>query len=294
MDFTLLFQQIFNSLLLGSTYALVALGLTLVLGTLDILNFAHSETIMVGAYVGLISIVALRISFPVVLVVSMLVGGAIAIPIYVFSFRLVNKSVWSAPILSTLGMSLLLTTGASRIWGSDPLYVPDKMSTVTFYLGPVMVSLTHIVIFSITALIMVGIHLFLKRTRTGRALRAVAENYTVASLLGVHVERVIAITLIISGLLAGVTGVLTSFVYHTITPFIGLNLLNKGMTGMVLGGLGNVYGAMIGGVIVGFLETMTVGYWSATYQDALVFMTLVGVLMFRPSGIFGVRIQERA
>ena len=123
--------------------------------------------------------------------------------------------------------------------------------------------------------------------RIGKAIRTVAENFTTAALLGVNVERTIAITMVISGILAGVAAVLTSLAYTTITPFISLNLLLKGMTCMVIGGLGNVYGAMVGGLLVGVLESMTVGYWGATYQDVVVYGTMIAVLMFRPAGIFG-------
>jgi len=141
---------------------------------------------------------------------------------------------------------------------------------------------------------MIGLHLLLKRTRLGRAMRAVAENHVTAALLGVPVERTIAATFLISGILAGAAGALTSLVYHTITPFIGLNILLKGMTGMVIGGLGNVYGAMFGGVLVGILEVLAVGYLSSIYQDVLVFAALIGVLMFKPAGFFGIQVRDRA
>jgi branched-chain amino acid transport system permease protein len=293
MEFSLFLQQLVNALVLGSTYALVALGLTMIVGVLDILSFAHVEITMLGAYAALISIIGLRLPFGLVLGVSTLVGGMLSVPLYVISFRFVDKSVWTAASISTMGFGIVLTTAASRIWGTDQMHIPDQMSAVTFSAGRITVSLSHLVIILTASLIMIAMHLFLKRTRTGKAIRAVAESYSTASLLGIHVEKIIAITVIISGFLAGATGVLTSFAYHTITPFIGFNLLIKGLTGMVLGGMGNVYGAMIGGVIVGFLETMAVNYWSAIYQDALVFAALMAVLMFRPAGLLGVRIQER-
>lgn len=293
MEFSLFLQQLVNALVLGSTYALVALGLTMIVGVLDILSFAHVEITMLGAYAALISIVGLKLPFALVLGVSTLVGGMLSVPLYVISFRFVDKSVWTAASISTMGFGIVLTTAASRIWGTDQMHIPDQMSAVTFSAGRITVSLSHLVIILTASLIMIAMHLFLKRTRTGKAIRTVAESYSTASLLGIHVEKIIAITVIISGFLAGATGVLTSFAYHTITPFIGFNLLIKGLTGMVLGGMGNVYGAMIGGVIVGFLETMAVNYWSAIYQDALVFAALMAVLMFRPAGLLGVRIQER-
>jgi len=157
-----------------------------------------------------------------------------------------------------------------------------------------MVGLSHLVILGVTLALMAGLHVLLRHTRLGKAMRAVAENHVTAALLGVPVERTIAFTFLISGVLAGAAGSLTSLVYHTITPFIGLNILLKGMTGMVIGGLGNVYGAMFGGVLVGVLEVLAVSYLSSSYQDVLVFAALIAVLMFKPAGFFGVQVRDRA
>jgi branched-chain amino acid transport system permease protein len=290
----LLLQQLFNGLIIGSTYALVALGFTLVLGTLDLLNFAHGETIMACAYAALLATMIAGLPFPLVVVCAMLVGGIIAGGVYLASFRYVDRSVWTAPALSTVGVGLLLQTGANRLFGSDQRQVPDRLADIQFTLGPVTIAATHIVIIATTIVLMLALHLLLTRMRLGQAMRAVAESTTVAALLGIPVERTIAATLVISGLLAGAAGALTSLVYHTITPFIGLNLLLKGMTGMVLGGLGNVYGAMLGGVLVGLIETLVVSYWSSTYQDLVVFGVLILTLMFRPAGLLGAQIRERA
>ncbi|MFI5011644.1 MAG: branched-chain amino acid ABC transporter permease [Hyphomicrobiales bacterium] len=290
----LLLQQLFNGVIIGSTYALVALGFTLVLGTLDLLNFAHGETIMACAYAALLAALLAGLPFPLVALCAMVVGAVIAAGIYLASFRWVDKSVWTAPALSTVGVALLLQTGASRIFGSDQRQVPDALAEIQMQLGPVTIAATHVVIILTTLALMIGLHLLLTRTRLGMAMRAVSESNTVAALLGIPVERTVASTLVISGALAGAAGALTSLVYHTITPFIGLNLLLKGMTGMVLGGLGNVYGAMLGGLLVGLLETLVVSYWSSTYQDLVVFSVLILTLMFRPAGLLGAQIRERA
>jgi branched-chain amino acid transport system permease protein len=290
----LLLQQVFNGVLVGSTYALVALGFTLVLGTLDLLNFAHGETIMVSAYAGLLMTMIGFLPFPAILLLTMLVGASLGGIVYLISFRWVDKTVWTAPALSTVGVGLLLQTAATRIWGTDQQPVPDPLSAIRMQLGPLTISASALLIIVTTLVLMAGLHLVLKRTRLGSAIRAVAESFTTAALLGIPVERTIALTIVVSGLLAGAAGVLTSLVYHTVTPFIGLNLLLKGMTGMVLGGLGNVYGAMIGGLLVGILETLTVSYGSSSYQDIVVFATLILVLMFRPAGLLGTQIRERA
>jgi branched-chain amino acid transport system permease protein len=290
----LLFQQLYNGLLIGSTYALVALGFTLVLGTLDLLNFAHGETIMLAAYAGLLALLATGGSLPAAVAVAVAVGAIFGFVVYLGSFRWVSKKYWTAPALSTVGIALIMQTGATRLWGTEQRAVPDPWSDAHLQLGPVLIGLSHLAILAVTVALMGGLHLLLRHTRLGKAMRAVAENHVTAALLGVPVERTIALTFLISGLLAGAAGLLTSLVYHTITPFIGLNILLKGMTGMVIGGLGNVYGAMVGGVLVGILEVLAVSYLSSAYQDVIVFAALIAVLMFKPAGIFGVQIRDRA
>ena len=294
----LLLQQLYNGVLVGSTYALVALGFTLVLGTLDLLNFAHGETIMFAAYAGLFALLAVGSnaggSLPLAIAVAVATGALLGLVVYYGSFRFVDKKYWTAPALSTVGIGLILQTGATRFWGTEQRGVPDPLGDANLQLGPVTVGLSHLIILGVTVALMIGLHLLLKRTRLGRAMRAVAENHVTAALLGVPVERTIAFTFLVSGVLAGAAGALTSLVYHTITPFIGLNILLKGMTGMVIGGLGNVYGAMFGGVLVGILEVLAVGYLSSSYQDVLVFAALIAVLMFKPAGFFGIQVHERA
>jgi len=290
----LLLQQLYNGVLIGSTYALVALGFTLVLGTLDLLNFAHGETIMFAAYAGLVALLGSGGSVPLAIAVAVATGAILGLLVYFGSFRFVSKKYWTAPALSTVGIALILQTGATRFWGTEQRAVPDPLSDANFQLGPITVGLSQLVILGVTVALMIGLHLLLTRTRLGKAMRAVAENHVTAALLGVPVERTIAFTFLISGILAGAAGALTSLVYHTITPFIGLNILLKGMTGMVIGGLGNVYGAMFGGVIVGILEVLAVGYLSSSYQDVLVFAALIAVLMFKPAGFFGIQVRDRA
>lgn len=290
----LFLQQIFNGVLIGSTYALVALGFTLVLGTLDLLNFAHGETIMFSAYVGLLALLGSGGSLTAALAIAVIAGAVLAAATYFGSFRWVSKKHWTAPALSTVGVGLILQTGATRLWGTDQKPVPDPLGDANLTIGPVVVGLSHLVILAVTIALMVALHLLLKYSRLGKAMRAVAENHVAASLLGVPVDRTIAWTFLISGVLAGAAGILTSLVYHTLTPFIGLNILLKGMTGMVIGGLGNVQGAMVGGLVVGLLEVFAVSYLSSSYQDVIVFAALIAVLMFKPAGLFGIQMRERA
>jgi len=224
----LLLQQLYNGVLVGSTYALVALGFTLVLGTLDLLNFAHGEIIMFAAYTCLLALLAVGFnaggSLPLAIAVAVATGAILGLVVYYGSFRFVDKKYWTAPALSTVGIGLILQTGATRLWGTEQRAVPDPLGDASLQLGPITVGLSHLIILGVTVALMIGLHLLLKRTRLGRAMRAVAENHVTAALLGVPVERTIAFTFLISGVLAGAAGALTPLVYHTITPFIGLNI----------------------------------------------------------------------
>jgi branched-chain amino acid transport system permease protein len=294
MDWALLVQQILNGLILGSSYALVALGFTLVLGTLDLFNFAHGETIMVAAFAAFVSLTLFGLPLPLTFLVSAATGALAAGVVYLFSIRFVNKSYKLAPALSAVGVGLLMQIAVTRGFGTHQREVPDPARAAQFSVGGITISASQVLVVAVSLVMMMALHLLLTRMRIGKAIRALAESASTAALLGVNVERVTAITLLLSGVLAGIAAVLTSFTYATITPFIGLNLLLKGLTGMIIGGVGNVYGAMVGGIVVGLLETFTVGYWDATYQDVVVYGVMIAVLMFRPAGIFGVQVRTRA
>ncbi len=283
------FQQIVNGVLLGSTYSLIALGFTLMLGVLGLLNFAHGETFMVAAYVGFTFVTLFKLPFEVAVVAGTLSAGVISVAVYYLSFAFVKRQYMAAPVLSTIGVAMLLQTVATRIWGSEVKPFPEPFGQDALTVGPVLVSSVQIGIMVVAFVLMAGFYIFLRRSRLGKAMRAISESPTHASLLGVQVERVILSTFFISGMLAGIAGILIGLAFHNITPFMGTNVLLKAMTVMILGGLGNAIGAMVGGLIVGVVETLSTGYWAATYRDALVFVILILVLVFKPSGLFGTR-----
>jgi branched-chain amino acid transport system permease protein len=290
---TLFLQQVVNGLLLGSTYALVALGFTLILGVLGLLNFAIGETFMIGAFIGLILLATFNVPLPLALLGAMGIGAVISVIVYFISFRMVKKEQYfAAPILSTLGVGIMLTAGATRIWGSEHRAFPETIPFDFYDLGFVEISLPQIVIMAIALGLMAGLYLVVTRTRLGMAIRAISENPRTAALLGVPVERTILMVFLISGALAGVAGVLTGMVFHTVSPFIGFNTTLKGMTVMVLGGMGNVPGAMLAGLIIGMVETMSVAYVTATFRDAIVFAILIAVLVFKPTGLLGTQTHE--
>jgi branched-chain amino acid transport system permease protein len=285
-------QQLVNGVLLGSTYALIALGFTLVLGVLGLLNFALGETFMLGAFAGLMLLTAVQLPFVVALLGAMATGAALSVVVYVVSFRAVKKEFMAAPILSTIGVGTVLSAGATRIWGSEQRAYPDAIPYTFFDLGPVEIALPDLIIVGLAVVLMAALSLVIARTRLGLAMRAIAENPRTSALLGVPVEWVIVFTFVVSGALAGASGVLTGLVFHTVNPFMGFNATLKGMTIMVLGGLGNVPGAMLAGLGIGLIETLSVAYGSATFRDALVFGLLIAALVFRPQGLLGTRTHE--
>lgn len=285
-------QQLVNGVLLGSTYALIALAFTLVLGVLGLLNFALGETFMLGAFVGLMLLTALSLPFALALVGAMLSGAVLSVIVYLVSFRAVKKEFMAAPILSTVGVGIMLSAIAARIWGSEQRAYPDTIPYNFYQVGPVEIALPDIIVVVFAVALMGVLYAILTRTKIGLAMQAIAENPRAAALLGVNVEAIILLTFCISGALAGAAGVLTGMVFHTINPFIGFNATLKGMTIMVLGGLGNVAGAMLAGLAIGLLETLSVAYGSATFRDALVFLLLVLALVVRPQGLLGTRTHE--
>lgn len=286
------FQQMVNGLLLGSTYSLIALGFTLMLGVLGLLNFAHGEAFMISAYVGFTFATVFKLPFEVAALAGTLSAGIISVLIYYLSFAFVKRQYMAAPVLSTIGVAILLQTAATRIWGSDIRPFPEPFGKDALELGPVLVSSVQIGIMAAAFVLMAGFYVFLKRSKLGKAMRAISESPTNASLLGVKVDRVILATFFISGMLAGIAGILIGLAFHNLTPFMGMNVLLKAMTVMILGGLGNAIGAMVGGLIIGIVETVSAGYWGVSWRDGLVFVILILVLVFKPSGLFGTRQHE--
>ena len=279
-------QQLVNGVTLGSTYSLIAIGFTLVLGLLNMLNIAHGDIFMFGAFLGL-SLAMLGIPLYLALILAMLGAGILAIIIERLCFRPLRKAHFLMPLLSTIAFGILLQNVATQIWGSEPSRYPQTTEVAQFQLGPVLVSSIDVLIVVISLVLMVGIDQFVRRTRFGRAMRATSEKAQTASLLGVDINRVILFTFFTSGALAGVAGVLTALVYLQITPFIGIRQGLIGMVAMVIGGVGNLRGAMIGGLMIGIIEVMNDAYFTASYRDIILFGLFLIFIVFKPEGLFG-------
>jgi branched-chain amino acid transport system permease protein len=279
-------QQLVNGVTLGSTYSLLAIGFTLVLGLLNMLNIAHGDVFMFGAFLGL-TFAMMGLPIYLALILAMLGAGIVAIIIERLCFRPLRKAHFLMPLLSTIAFGILLENVATQIWGSEPSRYPQTTEVAQFQLGPVLVSSIDILIVAISIVLMLGIDQFVRRTRFGRAMRATSEKAQTASLLGVDINRVIIFTFFTSGALAGVAGVLTALVYLQITPFIGIRQGLIGMVAMVIGGVGNLRGAMIGGLMIGIIEVMNDAYFTASYRDIILFGLFLIFIVFKPEGLFG-------
>jgi branched-chain amino acid transport system permease protein len=287
-----LIQQLFNGSMLGFTYALITLGYALVFGSLAMLNMAHGETMMLGAFFGLVIYKSLALPFPLLLVATAVLSGLLGVFVYFVSFRFMNPKYELAPLISTLALAIGLKAAAANIFGSEPTRYPEVAGVTNFNVGPVLVSSTQVTIAITACVIFAALYMLLTRTRTGSAIRAISESQTAASLIGIRVERTAGIVFALSGALAGVGGVLIGLLYHAVSPWIGVDVGLKGVAIMILGGLGNLTGAVVGALLMGIVEALTAGYWGSGYRDAVVYLILILVLVLRPQGLFGPRVRE--
>jgi branched-chain amino acid transport system permease protein len=302
-------QQNINGLVQGSVYALVALGYTMVYGILGLINFAHGEVVMVGAMVALMTINALTATAltPVLvlllsLMMAMAACMALGYSIERIAYRPLRKAPRLAPLITAIGVSIVLQTLAMIIWGRDYHAFPQLLPNGRHTIGGAIINDVQIAIVIVAILVMTGLMLLVHRTRLGRAMRAVSENQTASSLMGVNVNSVISITFMLGSALAAVAGVMVSANYGVVHYYMGFLLGLKAFTAAVLGGIGNLRGAMLGGVLLGLIESLGAGYigvlsggfFGSHYQDAFAFIVLICVLIFRPSGLLGERVSERA
>lgn len=282
----MLIQQLVNGLLLGTTFALIALSFNLVVGALDRLNFALGETAMVSAILGALLMAQLEVPFVLALLAALATGAVVASITFLLSFRFVSADYHTAPILSSLGVGLVLTSLVTRILGSDQRRVPTVLEDVRLEIGPVRVVGDQLIILGVAAIMTVLLYLFLNRTRWGTAIRGVSDDADMSGLLGIPVQRVILLTFVVSGTLAGASGLLTGLSYHTVSPFTGFETTLTALMVIVVGGLGNITGGVVAALMIGVIETLTVAYLSATYRDLLVFVLVGIVVIARPQGLF--------
>lgn len=305
------FQQILNGLVLGSVYALVALGYTMVYGILGLINFAHGEVVMIGAMIALTVMTLLvgpAAGVPPTLIVAMAIAAAVVVcmalayTIERVAYRPLRNAPRLAPLITAIGMSILLQNIAMVVWGRQYKTFPQLFSTQAHTIGGAHITDLQIVIIIVSAALMTGLLLLVNFTRLGRAMRATSENKTIAGLMGVNVNKIISATFVIGAALGAVAGVLVAANYSVAHYSMGFMLGLKAFTAAVLGGIGNLGGAVLGGLLLGLIESigagyigdLTGGFLGSHYQDVFAFLVLILVLVFRPTGIMGERVSERA
>ena len=287
------FQQLINGLMLGSSYALIAVGYSLIFGVMGLLHFAHGEVFMVGAFVALQMVLLAHVSLPIATLGAMTATAILGIIIAAIVFLPIKKEYVAAPLIATIGLGIVMQNLAVKIFGADQVSFPETIEIVNYKIGNVIINSLQIIILCVTLVLMILLSLYIKKSKMGKAMRASAERPTTASLLGVNYKKVVLVTFMIASALAGIAGVLTGLVYSSISPFMSGPATLKGLVIMLMGGLGNLVGAVICGIFLGILEVFSVAYLSASYRDSLTFVILILVLILRPEGLFGVRLHGR-
>jgi branched-chain amino acid transport system permease protein len=294
-------QHLINGISLGSIYALIALGYTMVYGILQLINFAHSEVYMVGAfaayycarYFGIESKPGFG-SLVLLLIAAMLACSILGAAIERLAYRPLRKAPKLNILITAIGVSLLLQYSAQIIFGADPKVFPTVLEDQTlFSSGAVEIRLFDVTILGVALVFMAALNWIIHRTKIGKAMRAVSANSVVASLMGIDVNRIISMTFVIGSALAGVGSVLVGMKYPKIDPLMGMLIGLKAFVAAVLGGIGNIGGAVLGGLLMGLSEELVVAYISSTYRDAFAFGILIAILLFRPSGLLGKSSQEK-
>jgi branched-chain amino acid transport system permease protein len=293
MTTDIVLQQLLNGLTLGSTYALIALGYTMVYGIIQLINFAHGDVYMIGAFVGLTMVVVFGINIWAALFVAMIACVLVAMTIERVAYRPLRRSTRLAPLISSIGVSIFLQTLMTSMKGPQPVGFPQVVSNTIYTIGSVKIALVQIIILLVAAALMIALQLIVKRSKIGKAMRATSEDYDTASLMGVNVNRVISFTFAIGAALAAAGGVLIGMYFNSVFPLMGVMAGLKAFCAAVVGGIGSIPGAVIGGLFIGVAEVFGVAMGLGSYKDAIAFALLILVLLIKPTGILGQPIQRK-
>ena len=292
---SLFLQQLVNGITLGGVYALIAVGYTMVYGVIQLINFAHGEIYMLGAFLAYTMVTLLGLPFIAAFILTILICSCFGIILDVVAYRPLRKAPRLAALITAIGMSIFLQNLALTIWGSQIKSYPRDLLPPIFYqtawsLGDVTLSWLQVFILAITVVSMVILHLVIHRTRMGTAMRAVSEDKTTSALMGIKVNRVISFTFAIG---SGMAGILVGLYYNAIFPTMGYIAGIKAFAAAVLGGIGSVPGAMLGGGVLGIAEVIGAGYISSEYRDGISYAVMIAVILFKPSGLIGRQIGEK-
>ncbi len=297
-------QQLINGLTIGSVYALIALGYTMVYGIVQLINFAHGEVFMVGAYIGLMVLsvaggpAAVAGGMPwlwlaAALLAAMIGCGLLGLGIERVAYRPLRRAPKLAVLITAIGVSFFLQNAVMLLCGAQDRYVPSPVPVVRWTIGGVTLTLMQVVMLAVAVMMMLVLHRFVHGTRLGAAMRATAQDPKAALLVGIRVDGMIALAFVVGSSLAAFGGVLFALYYGTISFHDGYMVGLKAFTAAVLGGIGNIPGAMIGGVLLGLIEGLGAGYLSAQWKNVYAFAVLVVILLLRPRGLLGERVAER-
>lgn len=288
-------QQLVNGLSLGSIYALIALGYTMIYGIIQLINFAHGDVYMVGAYVGYFSMAHLHLGFIPSLVLAMVVCSILGVVIERVAYKPLRKSTRIAVLITAIGMSLLLEYTMMYFAGAEVRSYPELPAAMskTWQLGGVTITSLQVIIIAISVALMIALQFIVRRTKLGKAMRAVSQDADAAKLMGISVDNTISFTFAIGSALAGAAGVLVGVYYNSINPLMGIMPGLKAFVAAVLGGIGLIPGALLGGYLIGLVETIASGLGWSTFRDAVVFGILILVLIIRPNGVLGKNQREK-
>ena len=287
------FTQLLNGLQLGSIYALVALGYTMVYGIILLLNFAHGDIIMAGAYISWIAMAQLGIHPALAALLSIAGCMALGVAIDKIAYAPLREAPRLSVLITAIGVSYFLESGSQLIFGADAKVVPAFVNLTTVSFGSVTLSLTAILTVVVTCISTVILTFLVQKTRLGKAMRAVSEDMGAARLMGVNVNSTISFTFAVGSALAGIGAILYSMAYHQATPTMGIMLGTKAFVAAVLGGIGSIPGAVVGGLVVGFVEVAVAALGLSVWQDAVVFLLLIVVLVVKPTGLLGHAVTEK-
>ena len=285
----MLLQQLINGLTLGSAYAVIAIGYTLIFSVLNIINMAHGEIFMFGAFVGLMLVTVFKVNIFVAILGAMVAGAIFGFILEAVALRPLRKKKVShlAPLISTIGVSIFLESVALLIWGPQTRSFPNEFTGSLIDLQLFKISVIQIISLGTAVVLMILLNMLIRRTKVGKAIRATAESVETASLLGINTTRIISYTVMLASALGAAAGVLVGLSFDAIEPMMGISMSFKGLAVLILGGLGNITGAMAGGFILGVAEVLSVAYGASSYRDAVAFGLIIVLLFWRPQGLFG-------
>jgi len=286
-------QQVINGLMLGCTYVLVALGYTLIFGLLRLIHMAHGEVLMIGGYVALVIVAYLHGNLFLAMLGAIVITALIGITVYAASIRYVEKGGHLSPLVSTIGVAIVLQEIFTKIFTGEKIAFPQTLVFKNIQVGGLSFNTVQIFIIVLSFAVMFVLYRILKGTMIGKSIRAVSENTETARLLGIRVPWIVVITFALASVLAGIAGVLVGIAYHSIYPLMGIEIGLKGLAIIIIGGMGNVVGAMFSGLLVGLMEVFSVAYISSSYKDAFTFGLMVLILIWKPEGLFGSVAEKR-